>query len=176
MIIPPLEILRTMKDDLPVRGLSERELTSPEGVGFDLRLASVYVAEGDGELLQETRSTSSTKMLVASDDGVYTLTAKNWYLVQTIETVHLPLSLAGVIYPRSTLFRSGVALHTSIAPPGYEGPLIFGLSLQEGHSFRIQHGARFCHLVLSSVNEGATNYRGQWSGGRVSQPDSERQV
>ena len=115
-------------------------------------------------------------MPIAPDgDGNFLLVADGWYLVTTVETMKLPLGLAGTIFPRSTLFRSGVALHSSVVPPGYEGPLVFGLNVVVKEGFLIERFARFCHLVLYSVEQGATNYRGQWQHGRVVQPRSETQ-
>nr|WP_255578140.1 hypothetical protein [Comamonas sp. CMM03] len=101
---------------------------------------------------------------------------KRWYLATTMEKMNLPAHMAGMIFPRSTLFRSGVELHTSITPPGYEGPLTFGLTVSNPEGFRIALGARFCHLVLMQVKKGSTQYRGQWNQGRIDSPNEERQV
>lgn len=161
---------------MPILNLSDRELLSPEGVGFDLRLSAIYTISGQGSLLLETRQTPKATPLEPSSEGVFHLEPKQWYLVTTMEAMNLPANLAGVIYPRSTLFRSGVELHTSITPPGYEGPLTFGLSVSHSEGFRIAVGARFCHIVLMHVRKGSTRYRGQWNQGRVDSPNEEGQV
>ncbi|MBH1986504.1 MAG: hypothetical protein I8H76_04220 [Burkholderiales bacterium] len=175
MIIPP-KAITAKKGQMPILNLSDRELLDPEGVGFDLRLSGILTIEGKGSLLVETRQTPKATPLVPDSDGVFTLEQKRWYLVTTMETMNLPANMAGVIFPRSTLFRSGVELHTSITPPGYEGPLTFGLSVSHPEGFRIALGARFCHIVLIQVRKGSTKYRGQWNQGRVDSPTEERQV
>lgn len=175
MIIPP-KAISLKHDQLPILNLSDRELLDPEGVGFDLRLSGIHTLKGKGSLLVETRHTPKATPLRPDADGVFTLEPKRWYLATTMETMNLPANMAAVVFPRSTLFRSGVELHTSITPPGYEGPLTFGLSVSNDEGFRIALGARFCHLVLMQVKKGATKYRGQWNLGRVDSPDEERQV
>lgn len=176
MIVPPNALRASKALSDAVLNLSARELSSPEGVGFDLRLASVQLTTGRGSLREETRKTSSARPLQASDEGTYLLQPSHWYLATTVETMNLPVSLAGVIFPRSTLFRSGVALHTSVVPPGYRGSLTFGLTVANPEGFEIDVNARFCHLVLFEVRRGATKYRGQWNGGRLVQPTDEGQV
>ena len=175
MIIPP-KAISAKPDQLPILNLSDRELLDPEGVGFDLRLSGLHTIQGPGSLLIETRQTSKATPLEPDSDGIFNLDPKRWYLATTMETMNLPANMAGVIFPRSTLFRSGVELHTSITPPGYAGPLTFGLLVSHSEGFRIALGARFCHLVLMQVRKGATKYRGQWNQGRVDSPDEERQV
>ncbi len=175
MIIPPSTILNLKTRKPPIANLSERELHEPEGVGFDLRLDGVLQTEGKGALRCDTRQTSGAKALEGSPDGTYMLEHGEWYLVTTMETMNLPLNMAGLVFPRSTLFRSGVALHTSVVPPGYSGPLTFGLSVAMKDGFLIERAARFCHLVLFAVGKGATKYRGQWNFGRIVAETPERQ-
>lgn len=175
MIIPP-KAIGLMQGVSPILNLSDREIFNPEGVGFDLRLSTVHALYGRGALLVDTRKTPKAMQLDHDSDGVFSLKPKKWYLVTTVETMNLPKNMAAVVFPRSTLFRSGVELHTSITPPGYEGALTFGLSVSHEDGFLIEKGARFCHLVLFEVQEGSTNYRGQWNRGRIDSPNEERQV
>lgn len=175
MIIPP-KAVSAKEGQLPILNLSNRELLDPEGVGFDLRLSGIHTIQGIGSLLVETRQTPKATPLDPDPEGVFTLEPKRWYLATTMEKMNLPANMAGVIFPRSTLFRSGVELHTSITPPGYEGPLTFGLSVSHPEGFRIALGARFCHFVLMQVRKGSTKYRGQWNQGRIDSPNEERQV
>lgn len=175
MIIPP-KAIDVKQRRVPILNLSDRELMNPEGVGFDLRLSGVHTLHGKGSLLLETRKTPKAIPLIPGPGGIFTLQPNRWYLVTTMETMNLPDNMAAVIFPRSTLFRSGVELHTSITPPGYEGSLTFGLTVSHEDGFEIAQGARFCHLVLMQVRKGATKYRGQWNKGRIDSPDEEGQV
>ena len=47
MVLGPQLLLQLVKEKKLVEGLSERELTNPEGAGFDLRLGGVYKNSGE---------------------------------------------------------------------------------------------------------------------------------
>lgn len=104
MIIPP-KAIGIKQSHLPVLNLSDRELLDPEGVGFDLRLSGLHIIEGRGSLLIDSRQTPKATALDPDSEGVFTLEPKRWYLATTIEKMNLPLNMAGLIFPRSTLFR-----------------------------------------------------------------------
>ncbi len=170
MIIPPNSpIWKTQ--NRPLNGLSQREIETPEGIGYDLRVSEIYETVGQGHLGNQLRSTPEAKSVgcLASDgERPITLKSGKYYLVQTVETVSFPPTLGGLIFPRSTLFRSGVLLQSSVVPGGYVGPLTFGLAVWANEGFQLELGARFAHLVVVEVGDGATPYAGQWNGGRVS--------
>jgi dUTP pyrophosphatase len=160
-----------------LKNLSDRELINPEGVGFDLRLASISeIGMGSGRLGELTRRTPSSEPVIVSKEGIILLKPGRTYLAVTIEEFDLPTDLAAVFYPRSTLFRSGVTFHSSVLPPGYIGPMTFGITNLHHQDFEIEIGARFAHVVFHSVVGDVGLYRGQWQGGRVSQPNEEEQV
>jgi deoxycytidine triphosphate deaminase len=170
MIIPP-NSPRWNSESRPLDGLSQREIETPEGLGYDLRVSEIFELIGRGYLGVTHRNTPNTRSLGCfTTDGEkhIALEAGKYYLAQTVETVSFSPQMGGLIFPRSTLFRSGVILQSSIVPSGYVGPLTFGLAVWAGEGFEIELGARFAHLVVVAVGEGATAYEGQWNGGRVS--------
>jgi dCTP deaminase len=57
MVLGPKELLQLVKKIKLVEGLSERELTNPEGAGFDLRLGEVYKISGKAFLGETHRQT-----------------------------------------------------------------------------------------------------------------------
>lgn len=169
MIIPPNSPLWD-NQSRPVSGLSQREIDTPEGLGYDLRVSEIFELSGHGHLGVTIRSTPEAKSLgCLSSDGErkIALQSGRYYLARTVETVSFTASMGGLIFPRSTLFRSGVLLQSSVVPSGYVGPLTFGLAVWTGDGFQLELGARFAHLVVVAVGDGATNYAGQWNGGRV---------
>jgi deoxycytidine triphosphate deaminase len=176
LIHTPESLSHLINDGKVIKYLSERELNSPEGVGFDLRVSKVSVLTGGGGSLKcDTRRTPEIVNLNANDDGCYVLRKGEVYLVSTMEEFDLPDDLAAFFYPRSTLFRSGVNLASSVLPPGYVGPMTFSLTNHYKKSFELEKGARFAHVVFHSVTGRVGRYKGQWQGGRVSQPNDEEQ-
>lgn len=179
MILGPKELLKLVKGIKLVEGLSERELTNPEGAGFDLRLGEVYKISGKAFLGVEERHTPEIELVEKYEEGKnksVTLKPGDFFLVKTIETVNMPQNLTAHITPRSTLYRSGLFLRAGNTPPGYSGGLTFGLKNEGGVAVTIEMGARFVHIQFSEVSGGGNMYRGQWQGGRVTTTKKEKQV
>jgi len=179
MILGPKKLLQLVKTKKLVEGLSERELTNPEGVGFDLRLGEVYKILGDAFLGETHRKTAEIELIKKYDQkktSSLKIRPNDFYLVKTIETVNMPKNLTGSITPRSTTYRSGLFIRTGNVPPGYCGGLIFGLKNEGPVTVEIEMGARFVHIQFSEVKGGGNLYRGQWQGGRVTARKKEKQV
>lgn len=202
MILGPKMLLELVKTKKLVEGLSERELTNPEGAGFDLRLGEVYKIKGSAFLGETHRKTAEIELIAKysgsekkknsyitrRDDRIKKRDSKlaskskivvrpgEFYLVKTIESVNMPNNLTASITPRSTTYRSGLFIRTGNVPPGYCGGLIFGLKNEGPITVEIEMGARFVHIQFSKVKGGGSMYRGQWQGGRVTARKKERQV
>lgn len=179
MVLGPKKLLQLVKTKRLVEGLSERELTNPEGAGFDLRLGEVYKINGDAFLGETHRKTAEIELVKKYDQKkTYGLKIKpgEFYLVKTIESVNMPANLTASITPRSTTYRSGLFIRTGNVPPGYCGGLIFGLKNEGPITVEIEMGARFVHIQFSEVKGGGNMYRGQWQGGRVTARKKEKQI
>ncbi len=177
MIISPKVLLKLVKTKKLVEGLSERELTNPEGTGFDLRLGEVFKISGSaflGETHRKTPDIVSVKKY--GKDKSVKIKPGDFFLVKTIEKINLPISLSATILPRTTTFRSGLFLRTGPVQPGYSGELTFGLKNEGPVTVEIEMGARFVHIIFNEIKGVGSKYRGQWQGGRVSAVKREKQV
>ena len=162
-----------------VENLCEREMKNPEGAGFDLRLGEVYDLEGEGFLGIEERDTPKSNLVAKIDlkkETSFTFEPKKYYLIKTIEKVNLPIDISGLIFPRTTLFRSGLALFNGIVQPGYKGELTFGICNLSEAKVKVSFGSRIVHITFHEVLGEGSQYRGQWQGGRVSTDGKEEQV
>lgn len=179
MILGPKKLLTLVKKIKLVEHLSERELTNPEGAGFDLRLGEVYTIKGSAFLGETERKTADIKLISQYEKGkknVVKIKPGDFVLTKTIESVNMPKNLTASITPRSTTYRSGLMLRTGNVPPGYCGSLTFGLYNAGPISVTIEMGARYVHIQFSEVDGGGSMYRGQWQGGRVTATKKEKQV
>jgi deoxycytidine triphosphate deaminase len=179
MILGPKKLLELVKKVKLVENLSERELTNPEGAGFDLRLGEVYRIFGDAFLGETHRKTADIELVekyVEGETRSITLKSGDFYLVTTVEIVNTPLDITINFKPRSTTFRSGLFLRTGNVAPGYKGKLSFGLKNEGPISVTIEMGARFVHAQFEEVLGEGAPYRGQWQGGRVTAKVKEKQV
>lgn len=179
MILGPKKLLLLVKEIQLVENLSERELTNPEGAGFDLRLGEVYKISGDAFLGETHRKTAEIELVQSYDEKeTRTIVIKpgDYFLVATIEKVNIPLNLTVNFKPRTTTFRSGLFLRTGNGAPGYSGKLTFGLKNEGPIEVTIEMGARFVHAQFEEVLGEGSQYRGQWQGGRVAATKREKQV
>lgn len=184
MVLGPKELLKLVKKIKLVEGLSERELTNPEGAGFDLRLGEVYKISGDAFLGVTERHTAEVTLVAKYEETKSEKRkAKNivikpgeFYLIKTIEDVNMPDNLTASITPRSTTYRSGLMIRTGNVPPGYCGGLTFGLKNEGPVIVNIEMGARIVHIQFHEVKGTGNKYRGQWQGGRVTTTKKEKQV
>jgi len=179
MILNPKLLLKLVKTKKLVEGLSERELTNPEGTGFDLRLGEVFKISGSaflGETHRKTPDITSVKIYDPKKKSSIKIKPGDFYLVKTIEKINLPINLSAQILPRTTTFRSGLFLRTGPVQPGYSGELTFGLKNEGPITVEIEMGSRFVQILFQEIKGSGSQYRGQWQGGRVSATKKEKQV
>lgn len=182
MILGIQKLHELVKEMNLVENLCERELNNPEGAGFDLRLGEVYELQGDGFLGIEERETPKINLIAqnnsekAETENFFIFEPGKYYLIKTMEKVNLPITLSGIIFPRTTMFRSGLGLFNGVVQPGYCGELTFGICNLGKSNIKISFGARVVHITFHEVLGEGNQYRGQWQGGRVATDGKEIQV
>lgn len=182
MILGIKELHRLVDEQKLVENLCEREMNNPEGAGFDLRLGEVYELEGDGFLGVEERQTPEIKLVAAhnpkkpKNEDFFVFEPGRYYLVKTMEKINLPVTLSGIIFPRTTMFRSGLGLFNGVVQPGYSGELTFGVCNLGKSNIKVSFGARVVHITFQEVLGEGNQYRGQWQGGRVGTEGKEVQI
>jgi len=173
------ELLRLVKSKKLVENLCERELTNPEGSGFDLRIGEAFeIGKGDSFLgIDERHTPEAISFAKYGEQKGLILRPGRFILVKTMEKVNLTKNICAIFRPRSTLQRSGIALFTATASPGYSGELTFGMANLGKNNFKLELGARIANVLFFKTSENISAYRGQWQGGRVStQGKREKQV
>jgi len=182
MILGIKKLLQLVSERNLVENLCDREINNPEGAGFDLRLGEIYELEGEGFLGVKERNTPNVKLISQynpskkEEENYFVFKPKKYYLIKTVEKVNLPIDLSGIIFPRTTLFRSGLGLFNGIVQPGYSGKLIFGICNLGKSDIKISLGARVVHITFHEIKGEGSRYRGQWQGGRVSAEKKETQI
>src|SRR3989344_6883439 len=168
-----------VKEKNLVVNLSERELTNPEGAGFDLRIGELYEISGQGFMGVTERETPDMKLIAKYEEGKTTevqLKPHTYYVMKTMEDVNMPENILAMMTTRSTLFRSGVSIFEGQVPPGYNGGLNMGIYNFRDTDFRLEMGSRVVHIMFFEVQGKGNLYRGQWQGGRVTTDQKEAQV
>src|SRR5258707_15763023 len=152
MILGVEELLKLVKEKGLVEGLSSRELTNPEGAGFDFRAGKVYELGTIGGFLGvHERKTAELNLIAEYSDkttNTVNIKAGKYYVVTTIEKVNLPDNIVTLCVPRSTLYRSGVTVYSGNGNPGYTGEFNVGMSNIGRLDFKMEMGARFIHVLF----------------------------
>ena len=179
MILGVKKLLKLVKTKKLVENLSERELKTPEGAGFYLRIGEIYSISGKGFLGIDERETPKIKLLAKYNPKKkqrFVFKPNKYYLMKTIEKVNTPENIMILFRQRSTLHRSGIMVFTANVSPGYKGELVFGITNLGPCSVEIELGARVVYAMFHEVKGKSNLYRGQWQGGRITTKKKEKQI
>ncbi len=134
--------------------------------GFDLTLAEIAAFADPGVLTADNagRRLAATTPLPFGADGALHLNPGP-YLVTLNETINLPLDVMALGKPRSSLLRSGVAMHNAVWDAGYRGRSQALLVVYHPRGFTLSRNSRVLQIVFfllaHPVDEG---YRGRYQG------------
>ena len=141
--------------------------------GFDLTLRAVagYTPSAPGRMGVDDaeRALPPTAELPFGAGGWVSLTLPPGpYLVTFNEVVSLPHNLMALCRPRSSLLRSGVALHTAVWDAGYAGRSQALLVVHHPAGWRVRRDARIAQMVfLPLAAPDDVGYAGRYQGENV---------
>ena len=134
--------------------------------GIDLRIERVQRLSSPGLLgaSDALREPAAREDLPSDKDGWWDL-HRGGYVITYREKVNLPHDLMALARPRSTLLRSGVAIHAAVWDAGYSGRGEGLLSVLNARGWRIQRGARVLQLVFFRLSRPTLEgYKGRYLG------------
>jgi len=116
------DITHLIRQDAPiVAGLRNIEdQIQPNGVDLTLQNITLFNSSGILGLSNAVRVLSSTSPLVFNSMGYIDL-LPGCYLITYNEVVNLPKTIMALAFPRSSLLRCGVSVHTAVWDAGYCG-------------------------------------------------------
>jgi dUTP pyrophosphatase len=134
--------------------------------GFDLTLAEV-AAFGEPGILGETNAqrflAEATALSFAADGTIRLDTGA--YRVTFNEIMNLPLDIMTLGQARSSLLRSGVAVHGAVGDAGYRGRYQALMVVYHQGGFTVARNARVMQLVFFRLEQPATEgYQGRFLG------------
>ncbi len=170
------EIIRLLEGNPPlIEGyVTLEDQLQPNGFDLSLREVARFTARCHSERSEEAspqlgasntdRVLPETEPLPFDGDGWLEL-AQGAYLIAFNEAVNLPTDLMALGRPRSSLLRSGVALHTAVWDAGYRGRSQSLLTVHHPNGFRLQRNARVAQLVFFPLaTPPEEGYRGRYQG------------
>lgn len=137
--------------------------------GIDLTVATVAQFQESGKVTRHNRDRRLPQVeALPFDNGDMVLLAPGPYLVRFNESVNLPDDCMAYARPRSSLLRSGVALHTAVWDAGYSGQGVSLLVVYNPAGFLLQQDARIAQLVFHRLEHSTSSgYSGQYQGERA---------
>ena len=136
----------------------------PNGFDLSLREAARLASPGQLGASNDSRVLPDVTPLPFDGDGWLWL-EPGAYLVTFNEVVNLPPDVMALGRPRSSLLRSGVALHTAVWDAGYRGRSQSLLTVHHPGGFRLQRDARLAQLVFFRLSTPpAEGYQGRFQG------------
>lgn len=134
--------------------------------GIDLRVERVQRLTSPARFgaADTAREPSARRDCTADTEGWWDL-APGAYVITYRERVNLPPDLTALIRPRSSLLRSGVAIHGAVWDAGYSGRGEGLLSVLNERGYRLQRGARVAQLVFFRLSSATLEgYAGTYQG------------
>ena len=77
------------------------------------------------------------------------------YLASTVESVHLPLDLVGIVSGKSSLARLGVSVHATagFVDPGFEGEITLEISVVGKYPVKVYAGQRIAQISFTQTTQ-----------------------
>lgn len=157
------ELRAALAADRPlVEGIDQALQLQPNGI--DIRLARVERLTSRAVLGVQLRIPAERSEVAPDAEGWWDLDP-GAYVIRYLERVNLPNDVMAFARPRSSLLRSGVAIHTAVWDAGYSGQGEGLLSVLAPQGYRLQRGARVVQLVFVRLGSpAAEGYAGAYQG------------
>jgi len=134
---------------LLIRNFDDAQLLSGAlNCSYDLRIGAEF---------KDHREGWKTEIL---DDDHLTLLPGHAVIIETRESLHVPVSMFDYIVPRVKWLQKGVSNTLSEIDPGYNGPLLITLFNLGKNTVAIPRKDGLCSLVIHDVGQGACLYTG----------------
>jgi len=156
------DIIQLISQNPPiVNGLrSPEEQIQPNGIDLTIGDISVFNSPGIFHLHNDKRVLSSTSPLIFTSTGYIDL-IPGCYLITYNEVVNLPINIMGLAFPRSSLLRCGLTIHTAVWDAGYYGRGQSLMIVYNSQGSRVYKHARVVQLVLFRLSRDVvTGYDG----------------
>jgi dUTP pyrophosphatase len=162
MILPGAQIIARRL----VRNLRQTTLQQqPCGVDLTLRQISLWTSPATIDFDNSLRRGAKTRPLHFDqvENNAITL-APGTYLVDFNEKVVVPRNCLATVYPRSSLWRSGVGIHAGVMDAGYQGAMGAMMEVRNEHGVTLFRDAKLAQIVFAEMSEEVEGYDGTYQG------------
>ena len=137
------------------------EQMQPNGIDLTLREVALFQSSGNIAVNNAQRQVSDLAPLIFDGLGFIQL-IPGAYIITYNEIVHLPKNIMALAFPRSSLLRCAVTVHTAVWDAGYHGRAQSLMVVYNPHGVRLQRNARIVQLVFLQLTRETEGYRGTY--------------
>ncbi len=146
------------------KGLLVQDMIDPniqiQQAGVDLSAAKVFKLEGEGVLDFTNEKRKLPKHVEMPWDNDIIRLEPGVYHIAFNEKIILPNNIAALLVPRSSALVCGIAQHSALWDPGYEGRSFF--HVEASKPITLHKNARLAQMIFWHVGEGADSYEGKY--------------
>ncbi len=124
----------------------------PNGVELTLQRVEIHETGGSIAFDNSERKLPSTKNMDFDKDGWIHL-PKGSYKIVFNEIVNIPINIAVIAKPRSSLLRCGATVETAVWDAGYSGRSESLLVVYNENGFKVKKDARVLQLLFFRLGE-----------------------
>lgn len=144
----------------------------PCGIDLTLRQISSWSSPATIDFDSTRRIAAKTSPIIpfpnnSGDEGGIKL-EPGAYLVDFNETVSIPTNCMGSVFPRSSLWRSGVTITAGVVDAGYEGAVGAMMQVLNPCGVVLYRNARVAQIVVEEMAETVEGYKGIYQGSKNS--------
>jgi len=131
--------------------------------GIDLTLREVALLQSSGKIAVENSQRLIPDLAPLVFDGLdFIQLVPAAYIITYNEIVHLPKNIMALAFPRSSLLRCGVTVHTAVWDAGYHGRARSLMVVYNPQGVRLQRNARIVQLVFWQLTRETEGYLGAY--------------
>jgi len=167
-VLSKQEILNLLKQEPPLMEghINLDEQLQPNGIDLTLREIALLQSPGRIAVSNSQRLISDLAPLVFDEQNSIDLIPEA-YIITYNEIVHLPKNIMALAFPRSSLLRCGVTVHTAVWDAGYSGRGQSLMAVYNHNGFRLQRNARIVQLVFFRLTGETEGYQGTYLGENI---------
>jgi len=155
------DIHRLLQQEPPlIEGLTNlEEQVQPNGI--DLTLREVTLLQSSGKIAVENSQRRVSDLAPLVFDGLdFIQLMPGAYIITYNEIAHLPKNVMALAWPRSSLLRCGVTVHTAVWDAGYHGRAQSLMVVYNPQGVSLQRNARIVQLVFFLLTQETEGYQG----------------
>jgi dUTP pyrophosphatase len=165
MILSGLEIVtRQLVRNLPHTASQQQ----PCGVDLTLRQVSEWTSAATIDFNNTKRRAARTAPLHFDDIHQAVTLRPGAYLVDFNETVQIPLDVMASVFPRSSLWRSGIGIHAGIVDAGYNGAMGAMMEVKNPNGVTLHKDAKLAQIIFEEIGEAVEGYKGIYQNSNTS--------